>query len=273
MDSIDNENKRKVAIPDVVVAAYAASLLLNIPMEPYTNKDYEREKYMADILTSEEELCHANLHMGIQTFHRLCSLVRDKGLMQHGKNCKVEEGMMRTQVKMVSAYFILHNHVMGVEPNDPLLAEVDRELRSARNNVNEDSTRKTVTISNAKWVELLETPKCRDKWAKLKDKGLEWDEAKLEVVIGKDNTTEVDRLDGMNCMNVDKYDNANAEISVHVADPSLVQNLDECDVSTNVYALLGKRWPQCDKEKRQHKKKMQNVDEVKEMIQGVSEET
>ncbi|KAF6163298.1 hypothetical protein GIB67_025162 [Kingdonia uniflora] len=98
MDNIDDENKRKVTIAGAAVAAYVvgatASLLLNIPIKPYTNKDYEREKYMEDILTSEE-LCRANLRMGIQPFHRLCSLVRDKGLMQDDKNCKVKEVMMR----------------------------------------------------------------------------------------------------------------------------------------------------------------------------------
>ncbi|KAF6156017.1 hypothetical protein GIB67_035374 [Kingdonia uniflora] len=108
--------------------------------------------------------------------------------------------------------------------------------------------------------------KCRDKWARFKDKGLEWDEAKLDVVIGKDNPTGVERLGGMNYMNVSEYDNANAEESVHATDPILVQNLDEDDVSTNVFALLGKKGPKYDKEKRQHGKKTRNMDEVKEMI-------
>ncbi|KAF6163294.1 hypothetical protein GIB67_025158 [Kingdonia uniflora] len=112
-----------------------------------------------------------------------------------------------------------------------------------------DSTRNSVTFSDAKWVELLETPKCRDKWAKFKDKGLEWDETKLEVVIGKDNATGVDRLGGMNCMNIGEYDNTNAEESIHVVDPTLVHNLDGDYVSTNFSALLGKRGPQYDKEK------------------------
>ncbi|KAF6164019.1 hypothetical protein GIB67_028723 [Kingdonia uniflora] len=98
MDSIDNENKCKVAIAGTVATGTTVvattSLLLNIPMEPYTNKDYQREKCMEDILTSDE-LCCANLHMGMQPFHRLCLLVRDKGLMQDGKNFMVEEVMIR----------------------------------------------------------------------------------------------------------------------------------------------------------------------------------
>ncbi|KAF6154931.1 hypothetical protein GIB67_018368 [Kingdonia uniflora] len=99
-----------------------------------------------------------------------------------------------------------------------------------------------IGMLNFKWVEVFETSKCRDKWAKFKRKG-------LNGIKQNYNATRVDHLGGMNCINIDEYDNANAERSVHdVADPVLVQNLDEDDVSTNVSTLLGKRGLQYDKE-------------------------
>ncbi|KAF6170857.1 hypothetical protein GIB67_015809 [Kingdonia uniflora] len=51
--------------------------------------------------------------------------------------------------------------------------------------------------------------------------------------------------------NGERSTDTNAEELAHVADPTLVQNLDDDDddVSTNVSGLLGKRWPQCDEVK------------------------
>ncbi|KAL5699529.1 hypothetical protein ACHQM5_030415 [Ranunculus cassubicifolius] len=59
----------------------------------------------------------------------------------------------KTQVKIALACFILHNHVMGIDPNDAIVVEADKDLAKITTVVDPNMNQPTQKEENARWAQ------------------------------------------------------------------------------------------------------------------------
>ncbi|OVA10124.1 hypothetical protein BVC80_1591g31 [Macleaya cordata] len=94
----DEQSRKRKAITVmgfiISIKSMARARLLDIPREPYSLNKPGRELYIDSILLDDVK-CRDNLRMGISAFNRLCTLMKEKGLLADTKNCLAEEQLMR----------------------------------------------------------------------------------------------------------------------------------------------------------------------------------